>query len=165
MASLYPWFVFIHLLGLVLFAVGHGVSMFAAFRARAGRQSPPAVAGALDASSMALGPMYIGLLLLGIGGLGAAQAGDQWAEPYVIASIVVVVIVIGAMYGLGTPYYRQVREGLGVPIQGKPPTGPALPPEELARLLDSRRPEILLAIGAIGLVLLLWLMVLKPALW
>jgi len=30
-------------------------------------------------------------------------------------------------------------------------------------LLDSRRPEVLVAIGGIGLVLILWLMVVKPA--
>src|SRR5215218_101745 len=32
MTALYPWFVFAHLVGLVLFAISHGASAFVAFR-------------------------------------------------------------------------------------------------------------------------------------
>ncbi|HYH93512.1 MAG TPA: hypothetical protein VD763_10160 [Candidatus Saccharimonadales bacterium] len=161
MASLYPWFVFVHLIGLVIFAVSHGVSMFAAFRMRAVAQ-PQAVQGALDASSMAMGPMYIGLLLLAVGGLGAAAAGNLWTQPWIIASIVVLVLVVGAMYGVATPYYRRVREAVGIEAPGKPPGPPTATQEELAALLDTKRPEILLAIGTVGMLVLVWLMVLKP---
>ena len=42
MAELYPWFVYVHILGLVIFAVCHGVSMFVAFRVRANRHARPA---------------------------------------------------------------------------------------------------------------------------
>jgi hypothetical protein len=161
MASLYPWFVFVHLVGLVVFAVAHGVSMFAAFRMRAAAQ-PMAVQGALDASSMAMGPMYVGLLLLVIGGLGAAAAGDLWTKPWIIASIVVLILVVGAMYGVATPYYRRVREAVGITEPGKPPGPPTATVEELGALLDTKRPEILLGIGTVGLLVLLWLMVLKP---
>jgi hypothetical protein len=135
MAELYPWFVFLHLIGLVIFAVCHGVSMFVAFRVRSQR-NPQAIVAALEASSAAIGPMYLGLLLL---------------------------VVIGVMYAVATPYYVRVREAVGAPVRGNPGGTPSASPEELERLLDTRRPEILLAVGAIGTLVLIWLMVLKPA--
>jgi len=45
--------------------------------------------------------------------------------------------------------------------KGEPPPA-QVGPDELAALLDTRRPEALAAVGFIGLVLILWLMVLKP---
>ena len=162
MAEFYSWFVLLHLIGLVVFAAGHGVNMVAAFRVRTQRDVR-AVAAGLEASSAALGLVYVGLLLLIIGGLAAAWAGDQFGKPYVIASIVVLIVVIAAMYMIATPYYGRIREAVGL----RPPKGatePAAPvgPDELAKLLDTRRPEALLTVGGLGLLILLWLMVIKP---
>jgi hypothetical protein len=39
---------------------------------------------------------------------------------------------------------------------------PTIEPEALASRLDTRRPEILAVAGTIGLLLLVWLMVVKP---
>ena len=161
MAALYPWFVLLHVLGLVVFAVCHGVSMFVAFRIRAMRD-PRAIASALEASGVAIGPMYIGLALLLVGGLGAAAGADLWARPWIIASAVVLILVIAAMYMVATPYYRRVREAVGAPVGNAPAGAPTASPEELAVLLDTRRPEFLLLVGAAGLLVLLWLMILKP---
>ncbi len=161
MTELFPWFVLLHLIGLVLFVACHGVSMFVAFRIRSQRE-PRAIAAAMEASSMAIGPMYLGMLLLIIGGLGAAAGANLWFEPWIIASAVVFVLVIGAMYGMATPYYIRVRQAVGAPVRGEPGGEPTASPEELAALLDTRRPEALLVTGGLGLVILLWLMVLKP---
>ena len=161
MADLFSWFVLLHLIGLVLFVACHGVSMFVAFRIRSQRE-PRAIAAAMEASSMAIGPMYLGMLLLIIGGVGAAAGANLWFEPWIIASAVVFVLVIGAMYGIATPYYIRVRQAVGAPARGEPGGEPTASPEELAALLDTRRPEALLVTGGLGLVILLWLMVLKP---
>jgi len=160
-ADLFSWFVLLHLIGLVLFVACHGVSMFVAFRIRSQRE-PRAIAAAMEASSMAIGPMYLGMLLLIIGGVGAAAGANLWFEPWIIASAVVFVLVIGAMYGIATPYYIRVRQAVGAPVRGEPGGEPTASPEELAALLDTRRPEALLVTGGLGLVILLWLMVLKP---
>jgi hypothetical protein len=45
--------------------------------------------------------------------------------------------------------------------KGEPPPA-QVSSEELAKLLDTRRPEAIAAIGFIGLILLIWLMELKP---
>jgi len=158
MASLYPWFVLAHLVGLVLFAVCHGASAFMAFRVR-GERDPVVVEALLKVGGLSVGPMYIGLLLLGVGGLGAAAAGDLWGQPWLIASIVVFVIVLVVMWAVASPYYMGLRKAL----EPRAPDGsPSIDGAALATMLDTRRPEILATVGTIGLVLLVWLMVIKP---
>jgi hypothetical protein len=158
MASLYPWFVLAHLVGLVLFAVCHGASAFMAFRLR-GERDPVVVDALLKVGGLSVGPMYIGLLLLGVGGLGAAAAGNRWSEPWIIASIVVFVVVLVLMWAVASPYYMGLRKA----FEDRAPDGrPTIEPAALATMLDTRRPEILAAVGTTGLVVLVWLMVIKP---
>lgn len=161
MEALYPWFVFAHVVGVVIFAVSHGASAFVAFRVRAERE-PRTIASLLGMSKLAMGPMYIGLALIVVGGLGAAAAFDLWLEPWIIASAVVLIAVLGVMYGVATPYYSRLRTAVGVGEDGAPGAGAAVGTEELAALLDTRRPEVLVAVGTVGLVVLVWLMVIKP---
>lgn len=159
MAALYPWFVFAHLVGLVLFAVAHGASALMAFRLR-GERDRAAVAALLRTGELSLGPMYIGLLLLAIGGLGAAAAADLWSSTWIIASIVVFVFVLVVMWAVAAPYYQNLRKDLQTLGEDGRPT---LDGDALAARLDTRRPEILTAVGGIGLLVLVWLMVIKPA--
>jgi predicted integral membrane protein DUF2269 len=158
--DLYPWFVFAHLFGLVLFAISHGASAFMAFRLRTARD-PKVVTALLEAGAMSIGPMYIGLLLLIIGGLGAAWTANLWGQPWIIASIVVFVVVLVSMWAVASPYYMNLRKELA---EVGPDGSPKVSGEALAAQLDSRRPEILLLVGTIGLLLLVWLMVIKPVL-
>lgn len=158
MAELYPWFVVAHLVGLVLFAVCHGVSVFMAFRIR--RESDPAVvASFLSLSQTAINPMYLGLALILIGGIGAAWIGNLWFEPWIVTSVVVLIIVLGVMYAVATPYYMKLRESLA---EVGPDGRPSMEPGVLAARLDNRRPEILVIAGSLGIVVLVWLMVAKP---
>ncbi len=157
MSAFYPWFVFAHIVGVVLFAISHGASAYAAFRMRSDRD-PHTVASLLAMSQLATGPMYVGLVLLGIGGIGAATIGGLWGEPWVIASVVVLLIVIGVMYSVASPYYVNLRKAVAGAEPGQPPVEPA----ELERMLQSRRPEVLVTVGTVGLLVLVWLMVLRP---
>jgi hypothetical protein len=158
LAELYPWFVVVHLVGLVLFAISHGASAFMSFRLRAERD-PAVVDGLLKVGQMAVGPMYIGLLLLIVGGLGAAAGANLWGKTWVIASIAVFIVVLVVMWAVASPYYMGLRKA----FEDRGPDGrPAIEPSALARMLDTRRPEILSLVGTVGLVLLVWLMVIKP---
>ena len=158
MAEFYPWFVVAHLVGLVLFAVSHGASAFMAFRVR-GERDPVVVDSLLKVGQMSVGPMYLGLALLAIGGFGAAAAGNLWGQWWILASIVVFIVVLVVMWAVASPYYMGLRKTLEV----RTPDGrPAIEPAELSRRLDSRRPEVLALVGTVGLVLLVWLMVIKP---
>jgi uncharacterized membrane protein len=158
LAEFYLWFVFAHVLGLVIFAVSHGGSAFMAFRLR-GERDPVVVESLLKVGQLSVGPMYIGLLLLIVGGLGAAAGRNLWGQPWVIASIGVFVVVLIVMWSVASPYYMGLRKSL----EERAPDGrPAIEPATLARMLDSRRPDILTLVGTVGLVLLVWLMVIKP---
>ena len=152
--ELYPWFVFAHLAGLVLFAISHGASAFMAFRLRGARE-PQTVAALLEVGQLSIGPMYIGLTLLIVGGLGAAWTANLWSQPWLIASIVVFAIVLVSMWAVASPYYMGLRNTVS---EG----GPNASADALAAQLDSRRPEILATVGTIGLLVLVWLMVIKP---
>jgi hypothetical protein len=157
LAELYPWFVFAHLVGLVVFAISHGASAFMAFRLR-GERDPVVVDSLLKVGQLSVGPMYIGLLLLIVGGLGAAWSADLWGRPWLLASIGVFVVVLVVMWAVASPYYMGLRKAL----EERGPDGrPTIEPSAMGRMLDTRRPEILTSVGTIGLVLLVWLMVIK----
>jgi Predicted integral membrane protein (DUF2269) len=152
----YQWFVFTHLVGLILFVFAHGASAFASYQIRALRD-PLAIGGYLSLSQQAVRTSYIGLLLLLIGGAGAATVNDLWGQPWVWSSIIVLVVVVAAMYGVGSRYYMRLRTLL-MASEGKPPVSQ----DALGDYLDSRVPDALAGIGALGLLVLTWLMVMKP---
>jgi hypothetical protein len=158
MVEFYPWFVFAHLAGLVLFAISHGASAFMAFRLRNAPDLPTARA-LLGMGQLSIGPMYIGLLLLIIGGLGAATVGDLWGRPWLLVSVAVFIAVLVVMWAIASPYYMGIRKSIEEPRADGQPT---ITFDALHAQLDSRRPEILLSAGTIGLLVLVWLMVIKP---
>ncbi|HYH91590.1 MAG TPA: DUF2269 family protein [Candidatus Saccharimonadales bacterium] len=153
---MYQALVLVHLVGVVVFALAHGVSIFAAFRVR-GETDPKIVAAVLGMSKSAVLLLYVGLILLGIGGFGAAWQADLLLAPWAIASYVAIVIVFGVMMTVGTPYYVRVRSLVGPHGEGAPD------PEVLRQTLATRRPEVLVTVGSIGLLVILWLMVVKPS--
>jgi hypothetical protein len=160
----YPWVVLIHVLAAFAFAMSHGVSVFAAFAMRRSGQ-PGDVRTLLGLSSASLGGLYISLLILLIAGITAAIMGGWFGRGWPWAAIGVVVIVIVAMYAIASRYYATVRTAVGLPSmndkKGEPPPV-AVSSEELARVLDTRRPEALALIGFGGFAILVWLMELKP---
>jgi hypothetical protein len=158
-----PWIVFIHIAAAFGFVLSHGVSAFVAFRLRAERD-PARLGALLDLSASSLGVMYISLLTVLIAGILAAVAGGYFSQRWPWVAIITLLVVAFLMYPLATAHYRKVRVGLGQRAYGDKSTDRVvpLPPGELAALLDNRRPEAIAAVGIIGLLILLWLMVLKP---
>lgn len=153
---MYVWFVYLHLIGLVIFLMAHGTSAFLSFGLRSLRD-PAAVAASLRTSQIATGLGYVGLLLLAIGGIGAATIGNLWSQPWIWASVVVLILVLAAMYAIGARYYFGLRDLLAGKDGALPVEGDAL-----AAYLDSRVPETLGLVGGIGLLVLVGLMALKP---
>jgi hypothetical protein len=160
----YPWVVLIHVLAAFAFAAAHGVSAFAAFAMRASKE-PAAVRTLLTVSGMSLGLFYISLLVILVAGITAAIMHGWFGSGWPWAAIGVVVVVIIAMYAMASRYYAGVRSAVGMPSmndkKGEPPPAP-VSQEELARILDTRRPEALAAIGIVGFATLVWLMEFKP---
>jgi hypothetical protein len=155
----YLWLVTLHLVGVVLFALTHGVSMFVVFRIPHERNRD-VIAALLALSSRANQTMYLGLLLLAIGGFGAAWLNAWLLQPWIIASYVVLIGTMIAMYAIGAGFYYPLRDELvGTEKVAR------LDDEALfAKLAASRRPHVLAAVGLGALVILVGLMVLKPGL-
>jgi hypothetical protein len=70
------------------------------------------------------------------------------------------VVVIGAMFAVAAGFYYPLRRRLEERSADGTPT---LTGDRLAAALDNRRPDILAAIGFGGLLVMVGLMVLKPA--
>jgi hypothetical protein len=153
---MYEWFVFSHLVGLVLFVFAHGASAFAAYQIRSLRD-PMAIGGYLTLSQQAVRTSYVGLLLLVIGGAGAATVHNLWGQLWVWSSVIVLVLVLVGMYAVGSRYYMNLRQLL-LASEGKPP----ISDEDLAAYLKSPVPDILGGVGGLGLLVLVFLMVMKP---
>jgi hypothetical protein len=161
---MHPLFVSAHVVGAFLFVLAHGVSMGAALKMR-GQRDRERVTMLLQMSQAAIGIMYIGLLLLLAGGIAAGFGGDYWGKAWIWASIGVLAVVLGAMYGLATPHYMKLRAALAAPdADGKVRESkqPPLTDAQVDAMLDSSRPYVLALVGGIGLTLILWLMVVKP---
>lgn len=160
----YPWIVAAHVVGAFGFVLGHGVSAIGAFRMRADPR-PENVAAIIGVSSASFAVMYPFLLLLLVAGIAAGFIGEWWGSLWLWASVGILVLVIVAMIGIGTPYYIRVRHAVGMTApqdrkNADPPV--ALPPDELAELLRSRRPEVLALVGGSGLLAITLLMLMKP---
>ena len=162
--DLYPWLVFVHVAGAFTFVLGHGASAIAAIRLRTERE-PARVRALLDLSSSSLTSAYIGLLLLLAAGIAAGFAHGWWGQLWIWSALVLLVLIAGAMYPLGSQYYAKVRHAVGLrTYQDKKDDPDPVPssPAELDALLSSNRPGLLAAIGGLGLLVIIWLMVFKP---
>ena len=160
----YPWVVFVHVAAAFLFVMGHGASMWVSDQIRRERD-PMRIRALLELSSRSLGLVYGALLTLLIAGIIAGIMGSHFGRGWIWASIAVLVAIIVLMYVLASNYYGRVREAVGMRSMKTPKNAPDPTPvsaEELAALVDSRRPDVIGLVGIVGLLILLWLMMFKP---
>jgi hypothetical protein len=159
--SLYNWVVFLHVLGAFTFVLAHGVSAGVSLKLRREREGPR-VQALLDLSNTATQGMHVGLVILLIGGITAGFMAGLWGRGWIWTAVALLVVMIAFMFARASRYYGEVRRAAGLPyyIPGKGSGDPAA--GELARLLGSSRAMELTAVGTIGLVAIIWLMVMKP---
>jgi plastocyanin len=156
---LYQWWVFVHLVGVLAFLAAHGVSMFVLFRLRKERD-PRRVSDLLALSSSSITGFYYGLGLLLLGGIVAGFLGHWWGRAWIWAAIGVLVLISMAMYGMATPYYKRVRFVAAAMADGSQ----AVTDAQFDEILRDGRPTAIAGIGIVGLLVILYLMVLKPTL-
>lgn len=158
------WIIFVHVLAGFVFAAGHGVSLFVAFRLR--RERDRARLGALlDLSSAALIGAYVALIVLLVAGILAGIVLGSFGRAWIWVSLATLIGIAVAMTPLGIGYFNSVRLAVGQRTrdlkEGDPDPVP-VSDAELASILASRRPEQLLLIGGVGFVLIVWLMMFRP---
>lgn len=158
------WIVFLHVLGAFMFVAGHGVSMFAVFGIRKERDRAK-LAALLDLSGWSLAVAGIGLLILLVSGIVAGIVLQSFGRWWIWISLALFVAIGILMTPIGGSYLRGVRVAIGQrPRNAKlgDPDPVPMNDAELAMLQASNRPEQLLAIGAGGFVVILFLMMFRP---
>lgn len=150
------WVVYAHILGALLFMLSHGASATVILRLRRERD-PQTLRILLGLSGATIPAMYASLLLLIVAGAWAGmESGDfsngQW---WLWASVVVLVVILGAMYGTMTKVFAGLRKALG-------DSGAVSDQAGVDAALADPRPMVGMGIGLLGILVILWLMVLKP---
>jgi hypothetical protein len=159
----------VHVIAVVVFLIGHVVSMYAAFRFKSVGTADQAVR-VLNLSRNGLLIAYLGLLVTIIAGILAGIAG-QWFTSgrwWIWAAILVLVVVTVLMTNLAAVPLAGIRWQLGAKNtrnekQLEAKFGPAgQGTARLAELQAGWNPVPIAIIGAVGLAILLWLMYAKP---
>jgi hypothetical protein len=156
--------VLIHVVGVLIFVLAHGVSVGVLLRLRSERD-PAALRTLLDLSRRSLTVAGIGFLIWFLGGILAGFSGNWWTTGrlWIWASLVIAIVITGLMTPMGRFYLNRVRTALGV----DPKTGvydPAVHVDSAAveAAIASGQPALVAGIGILGLLVLLWLMMAKP---
>ena len=168
MTDLHYWIVFIHVAGVLIFLLGHGVSAAVVLRIRRERE-PAAVRTLVDLSRRSMMVMSVGGLMwlvagiiagfTGNGGAGWWTTGTYWI--WISLGLAIAIIIV--MTPWGRLYLNRIRAAVGVDIKsGAVDPTYQVNPAALDAAIASGKPELLAAIGLGGLLIILWLMVFKP---
>lgn len=161
---MYPWLVFLHVLGVFGFLIAHGVSASAAFALRRDRNLER-VRALLDLSSSTLSILHSSIVILFLTGIIAGFMGRWWGRGWIWLSLGLLIAIYVYMSITASGFYSQVRKAVGLAyMQGfksHPPDEPASV-EEIDALLNRSRPVLLTMTGFGSLVVIAWLMMFKP---
>jgi hypothetical protein len=153
------WLVFVHVAGVLAFAMAHGVSAYVTVRLPRERD-PARVAQLLELSASSVGFMWNSIGVLVLAGIAAGFTGGFWGQGWIWAAIVVLVAVMIAMYALGTTWASRLRTISAAMVEGTE----AVSRGQYEEIMRSKRPHALAAIGFVGLLVLAWLMIFQPTL-
>jgi hypothetical protein len=159
-----PWIIFIHVASAFVFAAGHGVTMYVAFAAR--REKDRArLAALLDLSGWSLAAAGIALLVMLVAGILAGIVAGAWSHLWIWVSLVLIVVVGGAMTPIGSGWFNKLRAALGQRtrlLKAADPDPVPASDADLAALQATNVPVILLTLGGGGFLVILYLMMFKP---
>ena len=155
----YQWIVFLHILGVFWFLLAHGVSLYVAVRVQR-EKDIHGIQALLGLSASAVMASLIGLIVLLAAGVALAFMGSWWSQGWVWASLGVFVLIWASMSIFTGPAFRRARMAAG--FTGPTTVNESSVSEKLPQAIAELRPMIPMVIGGVGLIVILWLMVLKP---
>ncbi|HEU0028618.1 MAG TPA: hypothetical protein VFQ25_16020 [Ktedonobacterales bacterium] len=156
---MYQWLVFAHIASVFVFLLAHGVSAAVVFRVRA-EKDVATLRALLDLSALAVMVSFYSLAALLIAGIAAAFVGRWWGFGWPWAALAALVVIWFSMALETGPAMRRLRRAAG--FSGPRQIIAAVKPEELAAAQATVRPWLSATIGGAGLLVILWLMTLKP---
>ena len=153
----YTWWVYLHVAGVLVFLIAHGVSMGVSLRLRQERD-PRRIMALLDVSSNSISGLYVGLVLLLAGGIVAGFVGNWWGQGWIWVALGTLAALMIFMYAAAAPYYKRLRTIVSAMVEGSEAVGE----DRLAELLAGPRAVIVAVVGIVGLLFILYLMFFKP---
>ena len=156
--------VIVHVLGVLLFALAHGVSAAVLLRIRSERD-PAALRTLLDLSRRSVNVMSVGYLVWFLSGILAGFSGNWWTTGrlWIWASLIIAIAITAVMTPMGRFYLNRVRTALGVDEKtGRYDPSAQVDPAALEAAIASGQPTLVAAIGIMGLAVIAWLMMAKP---
>jgi hypothetical protein len=152
----YGWWKFIHLAGVVGFVAAHGTSMAATVMLRRFKE-PQQVAGILQLSAATVSAFYLSTLVLLVGGVGAGVVGQWFDQAWIWVSLGLLIAVGIIMIPMGRTHFRRIRMVLELTE-----TGTAVSRDDFVRVVNSGNPILTAGTGFVAVLLIVYLMVLKP---
>jgi hypothetical protein len=152
------FWLFLHLVGMAGFLATHGVSMYAMFQVRAVDGDREKIFGLCELSKRTVPSMYVSTGLLLVGGVAAGIQGKMFGQSWLWISILVLLATMAVMSSVSTPYMKKLRDGCTRWHDGSY----TLSDEELGTALAGPITSITAAVGTLGFLLILYLMVYKP---
>lgn len=156
---------YVHVLGVFVFLIGHGVSVMVLWQIRRERD-PATLRTLLDFSANSINVMSVGAAIWLFSGIYLGFSGNYWTagQYWLWAALVVAVVVVGLMTPMGRLYLNRVRAALGQDptARTKPVVAAEVDAAALESAIMSGRPVVLAAIGFSGIAVLAWLMMFHP---
>lgn len=155
----YTWLKFLHIVAVLALLGTHGVSMTVLYAIRKERDRAK-IMTMIAVSGQSIIPMYISIAAVVVFGVW------MWIKIYGLGttwlwlSLVLLIAMIGLMTATAKPYFARVKEA----CQLRPSGVPRVSDEELGDVLMSAKAHLITAIGVIGTLAILYLMVFKPKL-
>ena len=150
------WLLYLHILSVLTLLGTHGVSMTVLYAIRKERDRAR-IMSLVQLSGQAIIPMYVSILAIVVFGSWIAFKLHLWSKTWIWLSIGVLVATIVLMGLTARPYFAKVKEA----CQMRPSGVPRISDEELAEVVGSPKAHLITAIGLIGLLSILYMMVFK----
>jgi hypothetical protein len=153
----YSWLKFFHVAAVLALLGTHGTSMFVLYAIRRERDRKK-ILDLVSLSGLTVGPMYVSIAAIVVFG------GWLWWKVYPLdtwwlwIAVAILVLTIGLMNATAKPYFARVKEA----CQVRPSGVPRVSDEELGEVLGSAQAHLITAIGVVGLLAILYLMIFKP---
>ncbi len=157
---MYEYWLLLHIVAAIVFAGCHGVSMFALYRIRGLGLDRTRITDTIAFSGTTTRPMYISLLVVIVAGFVLGVQGKFMGYWWMWLAFAVLIVTTVLMTLIAKPYFQRITAACAI----RPSGVPRVSDEELQELVagPKSKAHLITAIGVIGLVVIVYLMVTKP---
>ncbi len=155
----YSWIRFLHIVSAIGFMAIHGASMVVLYAIR-NEQDRSRIESLLGFSAKTVIAMYLSLLaLVGTGFWLGFEVPGYFRQTWYWLALGLLATTTLFMWLVARPFGRRIRAA----CEMRPSGVPRISDQELDLILKSQKTNVITAVGVIGLGLILYLMVFRPA--